>query len=87
MKKNGQCAIADFGLAVRFLSDAKQVDESSNDARIGTKRYMAPEILSNILAKDNFEAYKMADMYSFSLVLWEIARRTLTGGMCCLYLL
>ncbi|KAG1671741.1 Bone morphogenetic protein receptor type-1B [Nymphon striatum] len=85
VKKNGQCAIADFGLAVRFLSDLKKIDEPSNDTRTGTKCYMAPEVLSNTLMKENFESYKMADMYSFSLVLWEIGRRTLTDGKADLY--
>jgi len=40
---------------------------------------MAPEVLNETLDTRAFEAFKMADMYSFSLVLWEMGRRTLTG--------
>ncbi|KAG8237727.1 hypothetical protein J437_LFUL017030 [Ladona fulva] len=37
---------------------------------------MAPEVLDETLNKNTFESFKMADMYSFGLVLWEIACRT-----------
>nr|CAD2204665.1 unnamed protein product [Meloidogyne enterolobii] len=33
---------------------------------------MAPEILNKTLNPNNFEEFKCADIYSFSLVLWEI---------------
>ena len=46
----------------------------------GTKRYMAPEVLDESLNRSHFEAYKMADVYSFALVLWEIARRCPVAG-------
>ncbi|KAK2720640.1 hypothetical protein QYM36_004509, partial [Artemia franciscana] len=75
VKRNGDCVIADFGLAVRYLSDINQVDIAPN-TRVGTRRYMAPEVLDETLNKRSFEAFKQADMYSFGLVLWEIARRT-----------
>lgn len=44
VKTNGQCVIADFGLAVTHT----QKDESiniGNNPKVGTKRYMAPEVL------------------------------------------
>lgn len=47
--------------------------------RVGTRRYMAPEVLDESLDTSSFEAFKMADMYSFGLVLWELGRRTVTG--------
>lgn len=78
VKRNGECAIADFGLAVKYLSDTNEIDVPPNE-RSGTKRYMAPEILDKSINVNNFDAHKMADMYSFALVLWEMARRCVTG--------
>lgn len=78
VKRNGQCCIADFGLAVRFLSDTNEIDLASN-TRVGTRRYMAPEVLDETIVKNNFESFKRADLYSLSLVYWELARRTITG--------
>lgn len=43
--------------------------------QVGTKRYMAPEVLDKSLNVRNFYHFKMADIYSFSLVVWEILRR------------
>ena len=42
--------------------------------QVGTKRYMAPELLDATMATGSFEAYKQQDVYAFSLVLWEVAR-------------
>ncbi|XP_044738565.1 bone morphogenetic protein receptor type-1B isoform X2 [Chrysoperla carnea] len=78
VKRNGQCAIADFGLAVKYLRDNNEIDIAQN-TRVGTRRYMAPEVLAETLNTSNFEAFKMADMYSFGLVLWEMTRRCGTG--------
>ena len=39
---------------------------------------MAPEVLDETLNKSGFEPFKAADMYAFGLVVWEVARRTLT---------
>lgn len=78
VKKDGSCAIADFGLAVRFDSESNEIDIAPN-TRVGTKRYMAPEVLDETLNKSCFESFKAVDMYAFGLVLWEITRRTLTG--------
>jgi serine/threonine protein kinase len=47
---------------------------------VGTRRYMAPEVLDETLNKTAFEAFKAADIYSFGLVLWEIARRCNTAA-------
>eukprot|EP00058_Branchiostoma_floridae_P010516 XP_002596004.1 hypothetical protein BRAFLDRAFT_59353 [Branchiostoma floridae] len=80
VKKNGACCIADMGLAVRFISETNEVDIAPN-TRVGTKRYMAPEVLEETMNKNSFDAYKMADIYSFGLVLWEIARRCIVGGI------
>ncbi|XP_014204565.1 bone morphogenetic protein receptor type-1B isoform X2 [Copidosoma floridanum] len=79
VKKNGECAIADFGLAVRYLSETGEIDIAPNP-RVGTRRYMAPEVLDETLNASSFDAFKMADMYSVGLVLWEVCRRCASGG-------
>ncbi|XP_070608148.1 bone morphogenetic protein receptor type-1A isoform X2 [Erythrolamprus reginae] len=80
IKRNGTCCIADLGLAVKFNSDTNEVDVPIN-TRVGTKRYMAPEVLDETLNKNHFQPYIMADIYSFGLIIWEMARRCITGGI------
>ncbi|XP_055684863.1 bone morphogenetic protein receptor type-1B isoform X1 [Lutzomyia longipalpis] len=77
VKRNGQCAIADFGLAVMYNSELDEICIAKN-TRVGTRRYMAPEVLNQTLNSGQFEAFKMADMYSVGLVFWEMARRCIT---------
>ena len=73
VKRDGTCAIADFGLAVRFDSETNEIDIAPN-TRVGTRRYMAPEVLEGAI---NFsrDAFLRIDMYACGLVLWEIATR------------
>uniref|UniRef100_A0AAY5EFX8 receptor protein serine/threonine kinase n=1 Tax=Electrophorus electricus TaxID=8005 RepID=A0AAY5EFX8_ELEEL len=80
IKKNGTCCIADLGLAVKYNSDTNDVDVPLS-TRMGTRRYMAPEVLDETLNKNQFQAYIMADIYSYGLVVWEMARRCVTGGI------
>lgn len=77
VKNDGTCCIADLGMAVRYNSNTGVVDVPSN-TRVGTRRYLAPEILAledkfNLM---DFEAVKATDIYALGLVLWEILRRT-----------
>ena len=51
-----------------------------NNPRVGTKRYMAPEVLEEQIRTDCFESYKWTDIWAFGLVLWEITRRTTVNG-------
>lgn len=51
-----------------------------NNPRVGTKRYMAPEVLEEQIRTDCFESYKWTDIWAFGLVLWEITRRTIVNG-------
>lgn len=76
VKQDGTCCIADFGLAVR--SD----DNKLPDPIKGTKRYMAPEILSKTINGGDFQSFIKVDIYSFGLVLWETARRCTDVGRC-----
>ncbi|KAK2888291.1 bone morphogenetic protein receptor, type IBb [Channa argus] len=80
VKKNGFCCIADLGLAVKFNSDTNVMDIPPN-LRVGTKRYMPPEVLDESLNRSYFQSFLMADMYSFGLIVWEMARRCISGGM------
>ncbi|KAK7168666.1 hypothetical protein R3I93_004854 [Phoxinus phoxinus] len=80
VNKNGQCCIADLGLAVMHFQDTNELDVGNNP-KVGTKRYMAPEVLDDSIQTDCFESYKRVDIWAFGLVLWEIARRTVSIGI------
>lgn len=77
VKRNGECAVADFGLAVKYSSEQDEIHIAPN-TRVGTRRYMAPEVLDETLNSMHFESFKMADMYSVGLVFWEMARRCIS---------
>lgn len=72
------CLMSVFSASFSF-SDTNEVDIPPN-TRVGTKRYMPPEVLDESLNRNHFQSYIMADMYSFGLILWEIARRCVSGG-------
>lgn len=59
-----------------FFSKSNEIDIGAPNARVGTTRYMAPEVLSQTINVKVFESFKQSDMYSFGLVLWEMCRRT-----------
>ncbi|KFR07678.1 Activin receptor type-1C, partial [Opisthocomus hoazin] len=80
VKRNESCAIADLGLAVKHDSVLNTIDIPQNP-RVGTRRYMAPEILDDVMNMNIFESFKRADIYSLGLVYWEIARRCSVGGI------
>ncbi|XP_009999380.1 PREDICTED: activin receptor type-1C-like [Chaetura pelagica] len=80
VKRNESCAIADLGLAVKHDSLLNTIDIPQNP-RVGTRRYMAPEILDDVMNTNIFESFKRADIYSLGLVYWEIARRCSVGGI------
>lgn len=64
---------------ILLFSDTNEVDVPLS-TRMGTRRYMAPEVLDETLNKNQFQAYIMADIYSYGLIVWEMARRCVTGG-------
>lgn len=67
------------GLAVTHSQSDNQLDVGNNP-KVGTKRYMAPEVLDESIQTDCFDAYKRVDIWALGLVLWEIARRTYSNG-------
>lgn len=69
-----------IGLAVTH-SQADNLLDVGNNPKVGTKRYMAPEVLDETIQTDCFDAYKRVDIWAFGLVLWEIARRTYSNGV------
>ena len=71
--------LSTWAFSVFCFSDTNEVDVPLN-TRVGTKRYMAPEVLDESLNKNHFQPYIMADIYSFGLIIWEMARRCITGG-------
>lgn len=73
------CLYLFVGLAVTHTQSDNQLDVGNNP-KVGTKRYMAPEVLDETIQTDCFDAYKRVDIWAFGLVLWEIARRTISNG-------
>lgn len=61
------------------FQDTNELDVGNNP-KVGTKRYMAPEVLDDSIKMDCFESYKRVDIWALGLVLWEIARRTISNG-------
>lgn len=68
-----------LGLAVMHSQSTNQLDVGNNP-RVGTKRYMAPEVLDETIQVDCFDSYKRVDIWAFGLVLWEVARRMVSNG-------
>lgn len=67
------------GLAV-IHSQSHDYLDVGNNPRVGTKRYMAPEVLDETIRMDIFESYKQTDIWAMGLVFWEITRRTIVNG-------
>ena len=69
-----------LGLSVKEdATDGVDMREASG-CRVGTVRYMAPEILDESIDSMIIDSFQRADIYSFSLVIWEVLRRTTTDG-------
>jgi len=87
VSNEGHAVIGDLGLALRldqFLgikSNHMTNRLKEGNRKIGTTRFMAPEVLTGTIDKSHFESFKQADIYSLSLVMWEIMSRTSIGTM------
>ena len=79
VRNDDTVCIADFGLAIVANSNNPTLSTPEN-LKQGTKRYMAPELLEEKVNPKYFESFKRTDMYSFGLVLWEVCRRSESGG-------
>nr|SCC77930.1 BMPR_SD [Suberites domuncula] len=76
--ERGNCVVTDFGLSV--LADDFKPGAPPVKVMVGTKRYMAPEVLNGTINTNELDAFCVADMYAFGLVMWEILRRAETNG-------
>ncbi|XP_072434424.1 TGF-beta receptor type-1-like [Chiloscyllium punctatum] len=79
VRNNGTCVIADFGLAKRHDKATDNINTSPS-RRVGTKRYMAPEVINDSINKSDFGSFKYIDIYALGLIYWEIAHRCCAGG-------
>lgn len=75
VKADLTCCISDLGLALCGDKNGN-VTEDPFDIRTGTKRYMAPEILSKTINYKSLLQFQKAEMYSLALIFWELLRRT-----------
>lgn len=82
VKDDLTCCVADLGLAVTHNQTDQTINIPKNNHRVGTKRYMSPEVLDETINTESFESFKQADVYSFGLVLWEIIQRCTFKGKC-----
>ena len=78
LKRDGSCALVDFGLAV--TTQDFESNKPPIKTLVGTKRYMAPEVLSQTISNRELTPFCKADIYSFGLVMWEVLRRAETNG-------
>ncbi|XP_023329711.1 TGF-beta receptor type-1 [Eurytemora carolleeae] len=62
VKRDLTCAIADLGLCVKHNSITDEVDIPINN-KVGTKRYMAPELLDESINEKHFDAWKRFIIY------------------------
>ena len=79
VKTDYTCCIADLGLSLTYEQATGAIKQPPRTT-VGTKRYLAPEILTESIAVRNFESFKRSDIYSFGLVMWEIGRRAECNG-------
>ena len=74
--------LRDIGLSSASSKSRSHTLDIPETGRVGTKRYLAPEILKvgedkNVAFKE-FDSFKRADIYAMGLVFWEIATRCLS---------
>ena len=79
VKSDYSCCIADLGLSLTY-EQATGVVKTPPRTTVGTRRYLAPEVLTESITIKNFESFKRSDIYSFGLVMWEIGRRAECNG-------
>lgn len=82
VKSDMSCCICDLGFAMRisnpryFANGEEQHAETISITEVGTRRYMAPEVLEGAVnLRDCETSLKQIDVYALGLVLWELATR------------
>ena len=69
-------------MALAIEENPDEINQVPPNAKLPNPRYMAPEVLENpYCSNQTFSFYQKADMYSFSLVMWEILLRYEIEGM------
>ncbi|XP_077483416.1 activin A receptor type 2 punt isoform X1 [Amblyomma americanum] len=71
LKADMTACIADFGLALAFPCG---VSPGQAHGQVGTRRYMAPEVLEGAISF-NQDQFLRIDMYACGLVMWELISR------------
>eukprot|EP00795_Rhopilema_esculentum_P014417 gene14417-5471_t len=71
VKSDLTCCIGDFGLAIVCKAC---MDQNELRPQVGTKRYMAPEVLDGAITFQR-ESFMRIDIYALSLVMWEMVSR------------
>ncbi|XP_050404913.1 activin receptor type-2B [Patella vulgata] len=71
LKSDLTACVGDFGLALKFEPG---ISPGETHGLVGTRRYMAPEILEGAICF-NRDAFLRIDMYACGLVLWELVAR------------
>ena len=74
---DGSCAIGDLGLAVRHNSNSNSLDMPLN-CKVGTKRYLAPEVLDSSIIESDFESFKQGDIYALGRMSFSCLRPVIT---------
>jgi len=82
VRRDGVAAIGDLGLAVRHNSGSNSLDLPIT-CKVGTKRYLAPEVLDSSINEADFESFKQGDVYALGLVMWEVASRVASPSLPC----
>ncbi|XP_064388637.1 bone morphogenetic protein receptor type-1B-like isoform X2 [Halichondria panicea] len=70
----GSCVVADFGLSLG--AEDLLPGSAPVKVQVGTKRYMAPEVLNNSVVTTEIQSFCVTDIYSYGLVMWEVLRRS-----------
>ena len=79
---SGACAvIGDLGLAVRHNSGSNCLDMPLN-CKVGTKRYLAPEVLDGSIKESDFESFKQGDIYALGKIRTLINLYGLSNEIC-----
>ena len=63
-----------YKIDIRYDPETGHIDIPLN-GKVGTKRYLAPEVLDDTINMSDFESFKCADVYALGLVFWEICSR------------